>query len=82
MFPQVLAQPRTACDPDAVIRAVDGRGSTPEVGVVMQVPTPAVVVGLCRVAASFGAIVDQVEERFVAFSSDCRLPLASSSFPY
>ena len=63
----MLAQPCAACDPDAMVRGVDGRGAAPHVRVVMEYPSAASVMFLRRPYACFRDVGDHIEQRLMAF---------------
>ncbi len=58
MLPEVPAEPRSAGNPYAVVGIVDRSCASPEIGIVMQYPPPATVVGLRGLASRLGYIID------------------------
>lgn len=66
MPPQVLAQPGTTRGPNAVIAGVDGRGATPNIGVVVEYPAATAVVRSCGFLPAFGDFFEHAKEGFMA----------------
>ena len=62
----MLAKPRAARGPDAV-HAIDGRGSTPQIGVVIGYPPIGEVIGFGDAVAADRKVLDHVEQRPGAF---------------
>ena len=67
MFPQMLAEPSAADGPHAIFGRVHRRRAAPEIGVVMDHPAAAVVIGLGGLRAGLGEVLDQPEQGLVAF---------------
>jgi len=67
MLPEMMTQPGATRGPDAV-HVVDGRGAAPVVGVVMSDPPAAAILFPGGARAADDQVVDQVEQRFVAFA--------------
>jgi hypothetical protein len=79
MLPQVQAEPGSTSRPDAVIAAIDRRGATPQIGVVVDHPPSCAVMRAGGARPGLGTICDEIEERLSAIRKIRDLGLASSS---
>lgn len=75
------AQPGTAGDPDTMVGSVDGCGSPPDIRIMVQHPSRAIVMLPCGGFSSFSTLFHHLKESFMTLgkSGDFRRPIVHFS---
>ncbi len=73
VVPEMFAQPRATCRPEAIRRSVNRSRCTPNIGIVMAYPATSTVHNFCCASTGFSKVHYKRDERFSTLGKICRL---------